>query len=101
MSTFWDLFKSPPTWILAIVLTIIVSHLIRTGLKLPNNRLIPILEFFVVVTLGILTAHSFLAPTVFDKSEQANQSLYLLLALVGFTLASIILYLVDNRHPAD
>lgn len=97
MTNFWDLFKNPPIWILAILLTILVSHLIHTALKLPRDKLIAVLEFFVVVTIGFITAHSFLAPSVTGKNEGLANPLFLVIALLVFTIVSIVLYLIGEK----
>jgi hypothetical protein len=100
MTEFWDLVRHPPSWILAILLTILVSHLIKKGLSLPNEKLIPILEFFVVVVLGGLTIHVFLGQSLFAErtsgSTPENPNL-VLASLLVFTLISIGLYLLDKR----
>lgn len=99
MKEFFDMLKHPPSWLLAILLVVMVAHLIHKALKLPPGGLLPILEFFVVVILGGLTAHSALTPIVVGQTNSLENTTVLVIILCCFTLMSLVLYLIDSRSP--
>ena len=121
---------SPPNWILAIIIavatTILAAHLLNTAYKIatkitrrrrgqpagdPLDVLIPTLEFFVVVVIAGLAAHSLLHSHIRsggggNGTMRAAEPLILVAALVYFALQSMRIIKADKRSgsgqdPAD
>lgn len=99
MNGILELVRNPPYWFLAIILAVLVSHLLKIGLKLPDGSLIPIMEFLVVVVIAGVTADVFLQPTVIGETKPSDNRAFYIIALGSFTLLSIILYLIDKQSP--
>jgi hypothetical protein len=91
----------------SILAAILVAHLLNYILKVLLNKdirdaLIPLLEFFVVVVVGVSAAHTLFLPAQGnDSAAWWNNPVWLatiiLVLLVAFTALSISLYILDKR----
>jgi hypothetical protein len=92
------LIQSPPLWMGLILLVALVSFMIREVLhvlRIASGSPIPFLEAFATVVLGLIVIHG-IYEAVLKPSSESN-SFYLILAFIGFTLLSGILYIIDKR----
>jgi hypothetical protein len=91
------LVRNPPLWIVTILVVLLVSHTIKHALHLPAGGLIPILEFFVTVLLGILVLHDLLERHLVEQNQQTIGLGMLLAVLIGFVFLSAVLYIIDRK----
>ena len=100
MDSIVNFLRTPPGWMLSLLLVIIVTHLLKLALRLPSGGVIGVLEFFAVVVVGGLMAHSFLAPDLVREDHATVNPSVFLFVFVFLTLASAIVYIVDRRTPS-
>jgi hypothetical protein len=93
------LIQNPPLWVGLILVVALASftmwevlHTLHIGSKSP----IPFLELFVTIVLGLIIIEGIYEAVLF-RSE--SNSFNLILAFVGFTLLSGILYIIDRKLP--
>jgi hypothetical protein len=103
-----DFIRNPPYWILAVLVVVLAGHAVDRAIHIAlsrsgRNGVIPILEFFGAIVIGLIVLHSY-TETLF-KSETNEMDWYdspiiLILALIVFLLGSMALYLVSRRDES-
>jgi hypothetical protein len=95
------LIRNPPLWIISIIVALLVAHMLDKMYKIlvsfskKDDKLIEILELFVVVMLGTLTIKSFYLEGI--EGDRASHEWYehplcMLVILLISTFASMVIY---------
>jgi len=99
-----ELWHQPPAWLAAVVVAIFVAHALDKLIEVATKRrghngLIPVLELFVVFVLGFLAIHAYFEGMLVgaDHANWADQPFALVVALIGFALASAVLYMKSRE----
>jgi hypothetical protein len=96
-----ELIRNPPLWIISIIVALLVAHMLDKMYKIlvsfsrKDDKLIEILELFVVVMLGTLTIKSFYLEGIEGGSashEWYEHPLCMLAILLISTFASMVIY---------
>jgi hypothetical protein len=95
--------RSPPSWIVLIVIAILTAHAIDKLIKIVRggvSHLIEILELYIALVLSFLAIHSYYEGMLPGRiqTQWYDQPLALVVALIFFCFASIGLYLASRAQ---